>query len=214
MLNIKKFIVNPLQENCYVLSDDTLQCVIIDCGAYSTKERNAIVDYITTTNLQPLHHILTHYHTDHCIGADTIYDAFSLLPEVHIDDKPLVETKETMCEYIMGTSLSEKFPNIGRYLTDSDVITFGDHTLTIIPTPGHSPGSVVFYCEQEKAIFSGDTLFCGGIGRTDFMGGSMFQIMQSLRRLCQLDDNIKVYPGHGPDTTIGHECATNPFVDR
>ncbi len=214
MLTIEKFTVNPLQENCYIVADETLECVIIDCGAYTLEERKEIVDYIKANNLQPKHHLLTHYHTDHCIGCDTVFDAFGLLPEVHIDEKPLVEMKDEMCEYILGEPLSKNFPEVGRFFTEKDTIAFGNHVFSILLTPGHSCGSVFFLSKKEKIAFSGDTLFRGGIGRTDFVGGSMFQIIQSLRRICQLDDDIKLFPGHGESTTIGYECATNPFIER
>ncbi len=214
MLTIEPFVVNPLQENCYVVADDTGECVIIDCGAFSAAERHAVVDYIRQHHLTPTHSLLTHAHTDHCIGCDTLADTFRLLPAVHIDDKPLMEGQKEMCTFIFGTTLNPLFPAVGNFFTSRDTITFGTHTFTILHTPGHSPGSVVFYCREEKVAFTGDTLFRGGIGRTDFTGGSMFSIIQSLRSLCQLDDDVVVYPGHGATTTIGYECATNPYIDR
>ncbi len=214
MLNIKKFIVNPLQENCYVVSDDTHDCVIIDCGAFFPEERSAIVSYIRENKLTPRHLLQTHAHIDHYIGADTINKEFALLPEVHLNEQQQVEHLGRNCQYILGVSLETDLPPVGRYFTAADTITFGSHELTILETPGHSPGSVFFLCKEEKVAFSGDTLFRGSIGRTDFEGGSMFQIIQSLRMICQLDDDIRVYPGHGAETTIGYECAHNPYIDR
>ncbi len=214
MLEVKKFVVNPLAENCYVVWDDTRECVVIDCGAYLDAEREAIVDFIRVNNLTPTHHLLTHYHTDHLIGADTLYATFGLLPEAHEDDRPLEKDREYMCEYIFGHPLGESFPRVGRWFTEHDKLPFGSHHFDILHTPGHSPGGVFFLEKSEKIAFSGDTLFLGSIGRTDFMGGSMFQIIQSLRMVCQLDDKVRVLPGHGEETTIGQECATNPYVDR
>ncbi len=214
MLNIKKFTVNPLQENCYIVSDETRECVIIDCGASSDKERSAITGYIRENNLQPKHHLLTHAHLDHCLGMKAIADEFGVKPEVHLKDQPLIDQLDMQSEMILGQPLSERMPPVERYFTEKDTILFGSHSLEIIETPGHSPGSVFFLCKEEKAAFSGDTLFRGSIGRTDFWGGSMFQIIQSLRMVCQLSDDIKVYPGHGEPTTIGHECATNMYLDR
>ena len=100
------------------------------------------------------------------------------------------------------------------YFSEDDKISFGSHTLTIIETPGHSPGSVFFYCADENIAFSGDTLFHYSIGRTDLEGGSMFQMIQSLRMISQLPDMTKIYPGHGVPTTIGTEIAGNPYMDR
>ena len=93
-------------------------------------------------------------------------------------------------------------------------MSFGSHAFTVIETPGHSRGSIFFYDEEEYVAFSGDTLFQRSIGRTDFEGGSMFQMIQSLRMICQLPDTTRVYPGHGPETTIGAELASNPYLDR
>ena len=105
-------------------------------------------------------------------------------------------------------------PPVGKYLSDDDLIEFGTHRFTIIPTPGHTPGSVFFYCKEEKIAFSGDTLFRMSIGRTDFEGGSMLQIIQSLRMLAQMPDETTVLSGHGAQTTIGEELAHNPYMDR
>lgn len=214
MLVIKKFAVNPLMENCYVVSDDTNECVIIDCGAYTDGEKNDIKEYISANGLKPVHLIMTHGHIDHCIGNAFVYREYGLKPEVHLNEQPMIEILPTQCELIFGTPLTEELPPIGKYFTDKDVIAFGNHSFEIIETPGHSPGGVFFYSKDEKVAFSGDTLFRGSIGRTDFTGGSMFRIIQSLRMICQLDDDTKVYPGHGGDTTIGHECATNMYLDR
>ncbi len=214
MLNIRKFVVNPLQENCYIVSDETQECIIIDCGAYTGEERRAIVEYVGLNNLQPKHSLLTHAHIDHYIGNDTVFNAFGIQPEVHLSDEPLTRHLDKMCEYVFNEPLKPEMPAVGRYFTGKDIICFGSHELSVIETPGHSPGSVFFYCEQEKTAFSGDTLFKGSIGRIDLEGGSMFQIIQSLRTICQLDDDVTVYPGHGETTNIGYECATNPYIDR
>ncbi|MBO4314588.1 MAG: MBL fold metallo-hydrolase, partial [Prevotella sp.] len=99
-------------------------------------------------------------------------------------------------------------------LSGDDAIRFGNHQFKVIETPGHSRGSVFFYCEEENIAFSGDTLFRFSIGRTDLDGGSMFMIIQSLRTISQLPDKTIVYPGHGDSTTIGDEVAHNPYIDR
>ena len=99
-------------------------------------------------------------------------------------------------------------------MKDGSKVTFGNHTFSVIETPGHTRGSVFYYCEEEKVAFSGDTLFKGSIGRTDLPGGSMFQIIQSLRMITQLPDDVTVYSGHGEETTIGLELASNPYLDR
>lgn len=213
-MKIQRFTVNPLQENCYVASDDTGECVIIDCGAYNEAEYAEIAKYIHENNLKPVHHLLTHAHFDHCFGAGFVYNEFGLKPEMHINDQSLYEKMGEQTQQIMNMPLEMEMPPAGKYLNEKDVITFGNTKMVVLETPGHSPGCVFYYCENEKIAFSGDTLFKGSIGRTDFMGGSMFKIIMSLRTICQMDDDIKLYPGHGEETTIGYECATNMYLDR
>lgn len=214
MLKVKRFTCNMLQENCYIVADDTKECVVIDCGAYYPEEREGIVDYIRSNGLKPLHLIATHGHIDHNFGNNTLYEEFGLQPEVHKDDESLMQMLDKQAEVIVGVSLDYDMPPVGKYFDGDYRIRFGNHELKVVETPGHSMGSVFFYCEEEHMAFSGDTLFRLGIGRTDFMGGSMFQIIQSLRMVCQLPDNTIVYPGHGGQTTIGIELAENPYLDR
>ena len=182
-MEIKRFVCNMIRENTYVVSDDTREAVIIDCGAYYEEERKAIKQYIDDNKLQPKHLIATHGHVDHHLGDRM---------ELSDDD----------------------FAPVGRYLMPADTISFGHTTFKIIETPGHSPGGLCFYSEADKTLFTGDTLFRGSIGRSDFDGGSMFLIIQSLRVLSQLPDDTIVLPGHGERTTIGYEVATNPYLDR
>jgi len=216
MLDIKKFEVNALRENCYVVSDETKECVLIDCGAYDLEEFQDIANYIKENELKPVHLLATHGHIDHNFGNDYVLKEYGLKVEVHEKDKKLMESMREQAQMIFGMTLNINVPQatVGHYFTEEDTIRFGNHQFSIIETPGHSMGSVFFYCEAEKVAFSGDTLFRGSIGRTDFMGGSMFQIIQSLRMVCQMDDDIKVYPGHGDETSIGYECMTNMYLDR
>lgn len=214
MLTIQRFECNMLQENCYIISDETKECVICDCGAYYPAERAAIVDYIRDNGLTPVHLLSTHGHIDHNFGNNTIFDEFGLKPEVHKEDQHLMDMLAVQAETLVGITLDYAMPPVGKYFGDGDEITFGSHRLKVIETPGHSKGSVFFYCPEEAIALSGDTLFRNSIGRTDYLGGSMFQIIQSLRMICQLPDNTVVYPGHGPQTTIGTELSSNPYLDR
>ncbi|MDY3842241.1 MAG: MBL fold metallo-hydrolase [Prevotella sp.] len=214
MLTIQRFECNMLQENCYIISDETKECVICDCGAYYPAERAAIVDYIRDNGLTPVHLLSTHGHIDHNFGNNTIFDEFGLKPEVHKEDQHLMDMLAEQAEALVGITLDYAMPPVGKYFGDGDEITFGSHRLKVIETPGHSKGSVFFYCPEEAIALSGDTLFRNSIGRTDYLGGSMFQIIQSLRMICQLPDNTVVYPGHGPQTTIGTELSSNPYLDR
>ena len=214
MLKIQTFEVNPLHENCYVVSDDTKECVIIDCGAFTESEQEAIITYINKNGLKPVHNIGTHGHLDHHFGDAAILPAFNLLPEVSDGDEVLMQHSKEAALQMLGMDLNIDLPAGKLRLTENNTISFGSHTLRIIRTPGHSRGSVSFYCAEENVLFTGDTLFKGSIGRTDFPGGSMFQIISSLRELAQLPDTTIVYPGHGPQTSIGFELAHNPYMDR
>lgn len=214
MLHIERFQVNMLQENCYVVSDETKECVIIDCGAFYPEERTAITQYIKENQLKPVHLLLTHGHLDHNFGNNTIYQEFGLKPEVSAADENLMKGLAKQAETFYQMQLDYQFPPIGRFFEDEEVIKFGNHEFQVISTPGHSSGSVTFYCEAEHVAFTGDTLFHNSIGRTDFPGGSMFRIINSLRHLGQLPDETQVLPGHGEYTSIGEELAHNPYMDR
>lgn len=214
MLRIQTFEVNPLHENCYVINDETKECVIIDCGALTEAEQNAVIAYINEEGLKPIHNLGTHGHLDHHFGDAAILSAFNLQPEVAEGDKVLMQHPKEAALQMLGMDLNIDLPAGNLKLTENEDVKFGSHTFKIIRTPGHSPGSVSFYCAEENVLFTGDTLFKGSIGRTDFPGGSMFQIISSLRELAQLPDKTIVYPGHGPQTSIGFELAHNPYMDR
>ncbi len=215
MLQIKRFVCNAIQENCYVASDETRQAVIIDCGAQFEAEQQAIRQYIETNGLQPVHLIATHGHIDHNIGNRFVYDTWGLKVEVHSADEPLMDTLPDQAAHYMRMELGkDDLAPVGRYLTGHDKIAFGNHTFDIMETPGHSPGSVFYWCRDEKTAFSGDTLFHNSVGRADLPGGSMFMLIQSLRMVCQLDDDTRILPGHGGETTVGREVAGNPYLDR
>jgi len=211
-MQIQRFTVNPFQENCYVVSDESMECVIIDCGAFYDEERTALTQYIDSNGLVPRHLLCTHAHIDHCTGNNTIYDKYGLKPEVHGGDKQLMSMLAQQSVMLMQCRLDYEMPPVGRYLTEADVITFGNHRLSIIHTPGHTPGGVVYYCKEENTAFSGDTLFRMSIGRTDFIQGNAHDMQRSLRKLLTtLPQEATVYCGHGPQTTIGDELRMNPY---
>ena len=213
MITVKRFTCNVLAENCYVVSDESHEAVIIDCGVMYQEEGIAITQYIRDNGLHPVHLLCTHGHFDHCMGNGLIYREFGLKPEAHIGDQFLMETMQQQTTDILGVALPMEVPPVCRYFTDKDAITFGSHTLRILHTPGHTPGGVTYYCKEEGIAFSGDTLFRMSIGRTDFDGGSYEQIVHSLREvLAVLPPDTKVYPGHGPETTIADEIRYNPYM--
>ena len=214
MLTIKKFEVNPLQENCYVVSDETKECMIVDCGAFYPQEVQAITNYILENNLKPVVCALTHAHFDHIYGVRAICDRYNIKPILSKKDEELYLTFKDQVRMFMQSDVDFDMPEIGGFVKDKDLVKFGNQEFRVIETPGHTRGGVFYYNEAEKVAFSGDTLFRQSIGRTDLPGGSMFMIINSLRYLCQLPDTTVVYPGHGPSTTIGFELAHNPYLDR
>ena len=213
MLNIKTFMCNLLQENTYVVSDDTKECVIIDCGAYYEEERTAITQYIDNEGLKPVHLLCTHGHFDHNFGIDPIYHAYGLKAEIAEEDGFLINDIPGQFLRMIGVPLKREYPPVGRYFEPNEVIRFGHHELKILKTPGHTPGGVVFYCEAEGIAFSGDTLFRMSVGRTDFEGGSYKELAESLKNvIAKMPAETTVYSGHGPKTTISDELKYNPYL--
>ena len=188
MLKIKRFECNMLQENCYVVSDETKECVIIDCGALYPEERSAITNYIKAEGLKPVHLLATHGHLD------------------------LIAHLAKQAADLFGIELEEEEAPVGHYFTEGEEIHFGTHVMSILHTPGHTPGGCVYYCESEKTAFTGDTLFRMSIGRTDFDGGSMQEMAESLQKLAKLPADTTVYCGHGPQTTIADERRFNVYL--
>lgn len=213
MLNIKTFVFNPFQENTYVVSDDSNEAVVIDCGAFFSEERKELTDYIAKNNLKVVHLLSTHGHIDHNFGNNTIADYYNVRPEVHKADAGLMRRLSEQALAFCNYHLEYDMPEVSDYLNDGDIIRFGNHEMKVIHTPGHSPGSTVLYIADEEVAFSGDTLFMMSIGRTDLEGGSFSDIQKSLLRMInELPDNTKVFPGHGPQTSIAKEKFHNPYI--
>lgn len=214
MFEIKSLPMNMLEENCYVVSDETNEAVVIDCGALYERDRQLLTQYVEERRLEIKHHICTHMHYDHCFGASFMQERFHVAPEFHVADK---EIYEGAGDEIFGTlrKMMKSHPNppAARYLNEGDEVTFGNHSLKVLNTPGHTPGGICFYCEKEKALFSGDTLFYCSVGRTDFPGGNTEVLCESiLKKLFPLPGDVMVYPGHGTYTNIGFEKQNNPYV--
>lgn len=206
-MNYQLVIVGPLETNCYIyFCSETRECAVIDPGA----EAEQIFPLITHLNLKPVIILNTHGHVDHTGANLEIKDRYQAPIAMHQDDLPLLE-ENIQLEF--GLMLGAKpTPRPDRLLADGDEVRVGQTSLKVIHTPGHSPGSVCFY--TPGILFSGDTLFCGGVGRTDLPGGSWKDLIRSLRtRVLIYPDETLVLPGHGPRTTIGEEKENNPFLE-
>lgn len=210
---IRQMALGPIQANCYILGcEATRQAVVIDPG--DTCDR--ILTALAGDQLTLVHIINTHGHFDHVGANKRLKDVTGADLLIHRDDAPMLSQLASAAA-AWGLS-AEDSPAADRLLEDGDTITFGNHTLTVIHTPGHSRGGICLYTEYahggetRKAVFVGDTLFAGSIGRTDFPGGDFNTLIGSIRdRLFTLDDDVTVYPGHMGKTTIGMEKHGNPF---
>ena len=213
MLKIQRFVCNPYQENTYVVSDETQECVIIDCGVYFDDERLSLIEYINGNDLTPKHLLCTHGHFDHCMGNDTVYYEYRLRPELNKKDEFLMSHMDDQAMYFLGMEYDRDTPPIGNYLSPDDIVEFGSHRFKVIATPGHTPGGITFYCEEEKVAFTGDTLFQMSIGRTDFEGGDDAAMRHTLKEVIgKLPADTTIWSGHGPKTTIGDELRMNPYL--
>jgi glyoxylase-like metal-dependent hydrolase (beta-lactamase superfamily II) len=211
MLKVKSFEVNPVQENTYVLSDEKDACCIIDPGCYFGNERTALKEYIEQQGLSPKILLNTHCHLDHVFGNKFVHDTWDLPLHLHEKEEPVLAAAPDW-----GQAWDMPFENYRGeliFLVPGRSVMIGSGKLDILFLPGHSPGSVGFYCAAQNFLIGGDVLFRESIGRTDLPGGDHETLLASIRRqLWPLPDETIVYPGHGEPTTIGWERAYNPFL--
>ncbi len=197
--------------NCYVLSDETKEAVVIDAGCFYEDEKQALKNYITSNELKVTRLLCTHLHLDHIFGNPFMLKEYGLKAEANQADEFWLERAPQQSR-MFGFELKEPPVPLGKYICDGDTITFGNTSLEAIHVPGHSPGSLVFYCKEEKCMFSGDVLFQGSIGRADLAGGNFDELREHIcSRLFVLPEETVVYPGHGAPTSIGIEKRENPF---
>ncbi len=213
MINVHYFTFNGFQENTFILFDETKQCVIIDPGCYSNEEQQELVNYISENDLTPVKLLNTHCHIDHVLGNNFVASKYNIGLEMHKNDIP---TLHATPEYghTFGFNIDPS-PDPTTLLEDGDTVKFGNSTLSVLFTPGHSAGHVVFVAHEEKFVINGDVLFQGSIGRTDLPGGDYHTLIESIKtKLLTLDDDFEVYAGHGPSTSIGYERNHNPFLNQ
>ena len=191
---LKTLVVGPIQSNCYIIGcERTREAAVIDPGG----DADRVLITLAKDKLRCVYIINTHGHFDHSADNKRLKEVTGAQLLIHQADAPM----------ILHQSNS---PPPDRYLGEGDIITFGDISLKVLHTPGHSPGGISLV--TDKIVFVGDTLFAGSIGRTDFRGGDYEGLLRNVRKkIFTLGDDVVVYPGHGPKTTVGRERKTNPF---
>lgn len=211
MLKIKVFTFSPIQENTYVIYNEKNQCLVIDPGCYFPEEQQELKAFIDKNALTPKMLLNTHCHLDHVFGNKFVAETWNLTLHLHPKEEDLLQFAPAS-----GLMYDLPFDNYQGeliYLNEGEKITLGEDELDIILAPGHSPGSLCFYCKAQKFIIGGDVLFNGSIGRTDLPMGDHQTLLNSIKqKLFVLPDDVVVYSGHGPETTIGNEKKYNPFV--
>ena len=212
-MDIKAFVNNPYQENTYVVYDDSKECVIIDPGMYNAAEQNVVVNFIKVQNLKPVLLLNTHCHIDHVLGNKFIFNQYGLKPRFHQGELQLLQAVPAYAPQ-QGINY-ELSPEPEVFLPESGNINFGNSSFKLLFCPGHSPAHLCFYGKADGFIIGGDVLFKSSIGRTDLPGGDFDTLIKSIKtQLFTLPDEVKVYPGHGPMTTIGFEKLYNPFINK
>ena len=205
--SIKSVVVGPVDVNCYVLKDKaTGNGAVIDPGGHVER----IMSLINDMKADIAEIIITHGHFDHIGALDELRNAVGCGASIHeLDAEMLLKSRKNLSIF-MGTDAS--FRPAERLLKDGDVIRFGESFLKVIHTPGHTAGGICLY-DGDKVLFSGDTLFAGSVGRSDFPGGDHYQLIESVvKALAEVKNETVVYPGHGPETGMGYERKTNPFL--
>jgi hydroxyacylglutathione hydrolase len=200
--------VGPFQENCYVIGDDDSGTgALIDPG----DEAARIALTVERMGLSISQIIVTHAHIDHVGAIAPLVDEFLCPVLMHEEAEAMLRTAPQQA-MMMGMRFG-KVPKVDRRIADDEVLEVGNLRLRSLYTPGHAPGHLAFYAKEQEVVISGDALFAGSVGRTDLPGGSMDVLMRSIsKRLLTLPDATRVLSGHGPETTIGRERMTNPFL--
>ena len=211
VLTVRSFTFNPVEENTYVLYNEHNHCCIIDPGCYFPEERHGLKTFIGKTGLEPVLLLNTHCHLDHIFGNKFVYDTWGLSLHLHRDEKQVLDYgPRSGLEYQLPF---DQYNGPLVYLKEGEKLKIDEDELEIRLAPGHSPGSLCFYHQAGGFVIAGDVLFNGSIGRTDLPGGDFGTLINSIQtQLFTLPDETRVYPGHGPMTTIGFEKMNNPFV--
>jgi len=210
-MKVHRKVFSPIGVNTYILEDGSGKGAIIDCGCYDEPEFNELQEFLETEGIEPVLLLNTHMHLDHIFGNRFMLERYGLRTHSSFLEEM---NRISSVKHAMFYGLSMKPPPEPEvFLTDGQIISFANSSLKTIPVPGHTAGSIAFYHEVTNSVFTGDALFAGSIGRTDLPGGDYDTLLRSLRsRLLILPDDTRVFPGHGPESTIGFEKANNPFL--
>ena len=207
-MKIARLVFNPIQENTYIVWDDTLEAAVIDAGNMGERENEVLDKFIADRGLKPVVAINTHGHFDHLLGVNHLVEKYGVKFALSSKDEFLLKSASVSAE-LFGVRAGDLPETIDIDLDGEESIKFGQTELKIISTPGH----VALFEPEAGVLFTGDTLFRESIGRTDLPGGDYSWIMRSIiDNILPLGDEVKIYPGHGEDSTIGHESMYNPFV--
>lgn len=210
MLKIESFTFNAFQENTFVVSDQTNECIIIDPGCYEKSEGDTLIDYIKDEALKVTAIINTHCHIDHVLGNYRMKEVFKTKLWINRIEEPFLRAVKSYASNYGFNQYQETSPD--GFIDEKEFVKVGTHELEVLFVPGHSPGHIALYNEQEKILLAGDVLFRNSIGRTDLPGGDHDTLIRSIQHnLFQLPDDVTVYCGHGPETTIGYEKKNNPY---
>jgi len=207
-MKIKSLIVGPIETNCYIVyCPETKEGIVIDPGDDGAK----IVETIANLEIKIKYIINTHGHHDHIKANKEVKEITGAEILIHTLDAPMLTDPSRNLSHYLGEKTIE--PSADRELADGDIINFGKITLKVLHTPGHTQGCICLLNSTKKICFTGDTLFNGSVGRTDLPGGNYKTLMNSLKdKLINLSNEVKIYPGHGPHSTIREEKAINPFL--
>lgn len=210
-MEIASFVFSSWAENTYIIHDKTLECCIIDPGCNNKDEQQQLINYIEAKKLKPVKLVNTHCHIDHVLGNKFIADKYNLELHAHQGEKIVLDNMVNIAR-MYGVSYDPS-PDIAVHIEPGKFLEFGETQLEVYFTPGHSPASISFFHRPTFQLIAGDVLFKGSIGRTDLPGGDFDTLIRSIReQLFPLGDEVIVYNGHGPTTTIGEERRTNPFL--
>jgi glyoxylase-like metal-dependent hydrolase (beta-lactamase superfamily II) len=211
LMKIYSFVFNPFFENTYLLSNESGDTWIIDPGCYEKHEQQTLLQYISDHGLTPLAIINTHCHIDHVLGNEFCKRSFDIPLWIPEKEQEMLTSVKV---YAPGWGITGYQPaEPDRTIRENEVLSLGDVPFQVLEAPGHSPGHQMLYQEASEILIAGDVIFRESIGRTDLPGGNHEQLLQEIqKKVYTLPENTTIYPGHGPETSVGHERTHNPFV--